>query len=315
MRPLPFALLSGSFMLVRLTSSPSTVATFAGGQAEALGVCEARPDYVACWSPTGAASPSLTDTFRFALANGGEASFRFGKKNRYLAVRHPAELAVNYRAANDSLSPSLYGNGEPRTEFLRVTAGPTEGEITIQASVTIANKEEPVLPLREGAKATIDGRSVEVGAAQKVSAKKRAATVDPQRFYGYSPNPPTGDYWTFVIGLEGREGEYVNWSYTPLDSAGTPIRYVDVNGRPLSAIKALALEPTLQSANGYNGFPNGGPSDAPKPKAVAAYFRGVGPVPAFRATTNIDPRCLASVRVRTSHVETADLGPFTLDPK
>ncbi|GEM_PF-5772110 len=155
-----------------------------------------------------------------------------------------------------------------------------------------------------------------MGESQKVIPKKGETATNARRYNNYGNPLPVTEYWTVVIGLKGGDGQnqYVQWSYTPLDASGAPIRYVDADGKPISAIKALALEPTLQPGNN-NYYPNGEAALVKKPKAVAAYFQGGGPSPAFRATTNIDPKAIATLRIRASHVETKDLGPFPLDPK
>ena len=312
MRPTSLALLP---LALLVTEGPTLSAVLPGGTVEAQGACDIRPDGVACWDTDGAPSPALVEAVRNALArSGGDVQFRLGRKNRYLAVRHPQGVNANYRALG---SESVYGNfrteGEPAMEFMRVSVEPSVSSIVLQAQASVPADKDVDLSLREGSRATVDGWDVEVGAAQRVVVKK-GTVPNPRRNFGYGPPPPGMDYWMVVIGLKGRENVYPQWALTPLDAEGQPIRYLDAAGRPISALKALALEPTLQPTNGYS--PNNGEEPAAKkPKAMAAYFTGNGPAPAFRASTNIDPKAISTLRIRPSRTVSVDLGPFPLDPK
>ena len=293
-------------------AAPQRTAIFSGGTAEARGVCDVRPESIRCWDMSGATSVELEDTMRAVLANGQEVNFRVGKKNRILIVRRPQSMPVSYRANPNN---SLYGNwqqgSDPTTEFIRYAAEPSETQVVVTAQTTIQNPKDEEIAFREGTSDQIDGRKLEIGAMQKVIPGK--TPPNPHFYYNGYNRPPVGETWNVVFGLSGKEGEYVNWAFTPLDAASQPIRYVDAHGKPIAAVRALALEPTL-SSNNFNGYPNNDPA-APKPKAAAAYFQGAGTAPAFRAGTNIDPKAIAKLRIRASHQETATLGPFPLDPK
>lgn len=309
MRPLLYAPLLG----LALVPQVQKAATFPNGRVEARGACEIRPESVACWDMDGKPSPDLTDATRATLAN-NEVGFRLGRKNRVLVVRRSQQMSVQYRVeGQDNVYSNWQSGGDPTTEYLRVAAEPSAATATLRVQSTVQASKDVDLPLREGATGEVEGWTVEVGAAQKVIPKKGDPPVN--RGYYYGQPPASTEYWNVVMGLKGREGESVSWAYTPLDAAGAPIRYVDAKGRPLSAIKALALEPSLQpNPNyGYPGAPTG--EGARKPKASAAYFQGYGTAPAFRAATNIDPKAIASLRIRASHQKSLDLGPFPLDPK
>ena len=293
---------------------PSPKVAFPGGEVEALGVCDVRPDAVSCWNMQGAPAVDLETSVRAALGN-NEVSFRLGKKNRLLVTQRPQRLQVNYRAdGNDYLYSNYSRSGEPMMEFLRYAAEPSATSVTLHLQTTVQSDKDFDVPFRKGGVAQIEGDQLEIGDSVKILAGKDALP-DPSNGYDGTQAADT-DYWNVVLGVK-REGEgYVQWAYTPLDSAGEAIRYVDAQGRPISALKALALEPNLPSANGYNGRRNfARTAGKAKPKAAVAYFQGTGPAPAFRATTNIDPGSIATLRIRPSHMQTADLGPFPLDPK
>jgi hypothetical protein len=312
MRSLLFASIAVSSVYVGQEALPQRTVRFPQGEIEARGACDVRPESIRCWDMDGAKSTELEDSIRAALGNGNEVSFRVGKKNRILVTRRPQTLPVSYRTGTNN---SLYGNwqfgGEQTTEFIRYPAELSETQVVLIAQTTVQSSKDEEIAFREGAVAEIDGRKVEIGAVQKLIPGKTAP--NPRFFNGYN-RPPAGDAWNVVLGLTGKENEYVNWAFTPLDSSGQPIRYVDAHGKPITAIRALALEPTL-SPNNFNGYPTNDPA-APKPKAAVAYFQGGGgTAPAFRATTNVDPKAIATLRIRASHNETAAIGPFPLDPK
>ena len=312
MRSLLFApLVLGSFYIAQEVAPQRTV-RFPQGDIEARGACDVRPESIACWDMDGAKSAELEDSVRAVLANGQEVSFRVGKKNRILVIRRPQTASVSYRVSTNN---SLYGNwqqgGDPTTEFVRYPADLSEKTVVLTAQTTVQAAKDEEIDFREGATGEIDGRKLEIGAVQKFVPGK--TPPNPRMYYNGYNRPPVGDTWNAVLGLTGKDGEYVNWAFIPLDAAGQPIRYVDAKGKPITAIRALALEPTL-SPNNYNGYPNNDPA-APKPKAAAAYFQGAGTAPAFRATTNIDPKEIAKLRIRASHTVSAALGPFPLDPK
>ncbi|RYG26644.1 hypothetical protein EON82_02455 [bacterium] len=308
MRSLLFASVVFGTVYAAQEPAPQRTVTFPGGSAEARGVCEVRPESIRCWDMAGAKSAELEESMRAVLANGQEVSFRVGKKNRILVIRRPQALSVSYRTNPNN---SLYGNwqqqGEPTTEFVRYSAEPSETEVVLTAQTVVQSPNDEEIAFAEGTSGQIDGRRVEIGAVQKIDPAK----APNPRFYGYN-RPPSGTAWNVVLGLSGKENDYVNWTFTPLNSSGQPIRYVDASGKPITAIRALALEPNL-SPNNYNPYPND--PAAPKPKAAVAYFQGGGSAPAFRATTNVDPKAIAKLRIRASHQESAALGPFPLDPK
>jgi hypothetical protein len=312
MRSLLFASVVVGTVYATQEATPQRTVRFPQGEAEAVGACDVRPESIACWNLDGSKSTELEDSVRAILSNGQEVNFRVGKKNRFLAVRRPQQMPISYRAGANN---SLYGNwqrpGDPTTEFIRYAGDPTETQVVLTAQTTVQSPNEDLIDLKEGSSAEIDGRKLEIGAIQKVIPGK--TRPDPRFYYNGYNRPPVGETWNVVFGLSGKEGEYVNWAFTPLDAAGQPIRYVDAHGKPIAAVRALALEPTL-SPNNFNGYPNNDPA-APKPKAAVAYFQGAGTSPAFRAGTNIDPKAIAKLRIRASHQVSADLGPFPLDPK
>ena len=239
-------------------------------------------------------------------------SFRLGKKNRLLVTQRSQSLQVTYRAdGTDNLYPNYSRGGEPQMEFLRYAAEPSATSVTLHAQTTVQSDKNIDVPFRKGATEQIEGDRLEIGDSVKAFANK-AAPPNPNN--GFNGNQPSdSEYWNVVLGVKRKEAEgYVQWAYTPLDSAGEAIRYVDEHGRPITALKALALEPNLPATNGYN---NGRTLGKAKPKAAIAFFQGTGSTPAFRATTNIDPKSIATLRIRPSHLQTADLGPFPLDPK
>lgn len=295
--------------LLTLGQGPRRSASFPKGTVEARGVCDVRPESVACWDMDGKPATDIVEAIRSHLGtNGQEVQFRLGKKNRYLVLRRPQALQISYQTGtNNSLSANSTYNSDPVTDFVRLAADPSDATATLKAQATIQSNEDVSLPLREGTKMDIEGRNVEVGAATKVVPVKGRPMIDP-----YSNRTMLGDAWNVVIGLGGEPG-YVSWAYTPLDASGAPIRYVDASGKPIAALKALALEPNLPAGNnGYSGNPL---ASTAKPKAAVAVFQGYGAAPAFRATTNIDPKWIATLRIRASHTESMDLGPFPLDPK
>lgn len=291
-------------------AGPKKSATFSKGTLEALGACEVRPESVACWDLSGAKSPELEDSIRGLLSNGNEIQFKFGKKNRVLAFRRPQSLNFQYRAdANNSLYGNWTVSGDPTTEFVRIPADPSAKQVVITAMTSNPGDKDEEISFKEGSTAQIDGRKLEIGAMQKVTPTKTGPNSRGYNYYG-QPRPTEG--WTVVMGLSGAEGQFVVWNYVALDTSGQPIRYVDAQGKPITAMKALALEPNLQNGNYY---PNNGEPQTPKPKAAMAYFQGGGAGPAFRATTNIDPKAIGTLRIRATHSESAELGPFPLDPK
>lgn len=310
MRSLLLAPLVVGLVYVAQETAPKRSATFGAATVEALGACDVRPESIACWDLDGAKSPELEDGIRGALSNGNEVQFRFGKKNRLLAFRRPQSMGFSYRVgANTPLYGSWNVNGDPMTEFVRIPADPSEKQVVVTAQTTIQSSKEEEIAFREGVVAQIDGRKVEIGAMQKVVPTKTPPNARP--FYYGQPRPIDG--WNVVMGIASKENEFVNWAYTALDSSGQPIRYVDAQGKPITAMKALALEPNIQN-NGNYPYQNG-ETPVPKPKAAMAFYQGGGPGPAFRAVTNIDPKSIATLRIRASHTESADLGPFPLDPK
>ncbi len=310
MRSLLLAPLVVGLAYVAQETSPKRSATFGAATLEARGACDVRPENIACWDMDGAKSAELEDGIRGALSNGNEVQFRFGKKNRMLAFRRPQNMGFSYRVGTNT---SLYGtwnvNGDPTTEFVRIPADPSDKQVVVTAQATIPSLKDEEIAFREGAVGQIDGRKVEIGAMIKVVPAKTPPNARPY-YYG-QPRPVDG--WNVVMGISSKENEYLNWTYTALDSSGQPIKYVDAQGKPITAMKALALEPNIQ-ANGNYPYPNG-ETPVPKPKAAMAFYQGGGPGPAFRALTNIDPKSIATLRIRASHTESADLGPFPLDPK
>ena len=287
-----------------------TSASFPSGSVEARGVCDVRPDAITCWDMDGGTSPVLSDSARsFFASNSQDVQFRLGRKNRYLVLRRPQSLQLSYRlGANDQVWSSSTYNVEPVTDFVRIAANPSDVSATLLAQTTIQSKQDTPLPFREGATVEFEGRKLEIGATTKVVAQKGKPVVDVYN------RPRSDNVWSVVLGLSG-ESSSLSWFYTPLDANGVPILYVDADGKAITALKALALEPTLQP-NGSSYYENRySPQPVVKTKAAAAFFQGSGTPPAFRVQTNIDPKSIASLVIRTNRMESKEIGPFPLDPK
>ena len=303
MRPLLLAPLA---LAALLPQGAGRAAVFPNGTVEARGACEARPESVACWDMDGKPSPELAEGLRAALSNNGEVSFRLGKKNRYLVVRRPQGLQPQYRMGREThLSANATYNTDPVVDYIRLAAEPDATVATVSVSTSVQSPKDEDVPLRVGATAQIEGQRLEIGEAVKVAPDKNRPATNP-----YSGQRVVGEVWNVVIGLTPEVPQSNGWAFTPLDKEGQPIRYVDAVGKPISALKALALEPNIQPGYGYY-YNNGTPPPA-KPKASAAYFQGGGGS-TFRAATNIDPKAIATLRIRASHTETKELGPFPLD--
>jgi hypothetical protein len=290
-------------------ASPKRSATIGAGTIQAVGVCDVKPDTIACWDLDGVKSQELEDGFRNEISNNREIQFRFGKKNRILAFRRPQNMGFQYKTNPNTY---LYGNwtqnGDPVTEFVRIPAEPSDKQVVVTAQTTIQGLKDEEIAFKEGTVGQIDGKKLEIGAMQKVVPSK---TPPNSRNYYYNGQPRPGEGWSVVLGISTKDNESVIWAYTALDSSGQPIRYVDSKGQPITAMKALALEPNLNNGN-YN---SNGEIPVPKPKAAMAYFQAGGMGQAFRALTNIDPKAISALRIRASHVEVVELGPFLLDPK
>lgn len=281
-------------------------AAFPTGTVTALGACDVRPESVSCWDMDGKAAEELAISLRSYLSNGNDVSFRFGKKNRYLITRRPQTLQPQYRTGpNNYVNSSSTYNADPVMDFLRIAVDPMETEVVVSVTTTIQSPTDEEIDFKEGAIKSIDGRQVEIGPSAKVVDDRSRPAANP---YG---QPIVGPAWNVPIAVSGGDGDIGYWAYTPLDGEGNPIRFVDASGKPISALKALALEPHLQPGNGFY-YPNGQPSA--KPKAANAYFQGGGGA-AFRAVTNVEPKFIAKLRIKTSRQESKDLGPFPLDPK
>lgn len=256
MRPLLYA----APLLALFAQAPERTATFTNGAAEALGTCDVRPESIACWDLDGKPAPELASSLRSSLSNGGDVSFRLGKKNRTLAVCRPQAMPLSYHVGeNNSVYASSTYNMNPVFDFIRVAVEPSETSAVLSLSATIQSPQDLEIPFREGSKAEIEGRTLEIGPPAK------AGKNDPPPNNPYG-RPVPGESWIVPVSLSG-DPNTGYWNYTPLDAASQPIRYVDAKGQPITALKALALEPTLQPGGGYYNPPNdAGPARPKKPR-------------------------------------------------
>ena len=269
---------------------------------EPLGVCAIDESRASCWDLKGAPLPDLTaQVDRYARKAPQPLSFVYGRKTRFLVVSQGEYRSLSFRASGASVTNLMLSlEGSPYLSLLRIAAPPEATTQTIVAVVGTNQGESVELPMREGAKAVVDGVRIELGPVAKGNAPAQFRRWSPRVYF-------EGPTWRFLV--ERSETPLAGGlHFVALGHDGKPISYVDPNGKPIPPEKGAALAKeafgpkrdwTRAASVGYAQVSTSmmNPSD-----------------PVLWCVMNIDPKAVARLRVQriVSHDET--LGPLPLDP-
>lgn len=307
---LPFFAASTLIFAQTQLPSPSRSAKVGDRNFDAAGVCEANPEGVKCWDLDRKPLPSAEENLRSLSANGTDLTFRIGKKNRYLVVRRPRDFNLNYRLSISDYAGYISNyQGDPVYDFIKVAVDGSLPDVSLSAQVWVPADRDVDVPMQEGSKANIEGRTLEIGKASLGKGNPQAPGMFPMGQSVPSPHP----WWSVIMGIDGDLSQGLNWGMTPIGRDGKPIAYVDAKGEPMSAVKAMSEGVSPDPFNGGYVLPDMQGTPGKKPKAFVAYFRSNGYGSAFRSDTNVNPRSIAAIRIKWSRPVTVALGPFPLD--
>jgi hypothetical protein len=285
-----------------------------GKVVEGLGACSITTDDVSCWNMDGVVDKALAERVKaFLLSSSNDIQFAFGRKNRWLVVRQSPSSGGNFelprRGYVQSFQLSYRGN-ESSENIVRVIAEPGETQTALIASMYLQNNDKPAeIPFKAGSVSTVKNMRIEIG-TWKEAAKRPQTPFDGSRVMQMQDSRLlSGRNWAVPIGQTTvDQSARVGVTFTPLDSLGRVIAYVDKNGKPASGVRVLeSTDPTQPDPYGR----------VSSKKYVPAVFGAQGQqlTDAAMYGTNIDPRQIASLRVGFGSLPfRVQINGFPLDP-
>jgi hypothetical protein len=272
---------------------------------EGLGACSVTATDVSCWDMDGAKSTDLEDQLKaYLLTQSSDVSFKFRKKNRYLAIRKSGSSISLARAGGEYIQRQ-FSSGEDRPQFLGIAVEPNVTTSSLLISMQRMNVAPPVeFPFREGVH-RVAGFEVTLG---------KAAPMDPRtmpnRYYVQAtPNGDQFKFWNVPIQMSKRDPADPTMIYlSPLDSARRPIAYVDKKGEVISSVKYLESPRSNPNLSGYPVIS--------KDYAQAVFQGGYSYTgTAMLHQTNINPSRIGYLRATVARSESVLIEGFPLDPR
>jgi hypothetical protein len=246
-----------------------------------------------------------------ARDNGGNVTFRFGKKNRVVVMLSPPDGSGNFELPEQSGINTLYWGSDDklRVSGVRVEANSEDKTVGLIASIPT----KPVnakLALKTGEKADVDGVVFEVG-----SIKTSKPPENRNMYDGYGmPQPAVGSYWSVILAAKPGDSQYYNLTFGAFDQDLKPIRYVDLKGNPISAVTFLDLGG--RPDNGYPGPTGPGAAKKEKPRcAMAQVFPSTVVAGAQALTMNVNPEKVAYLVITKQKQKRILFKDIPLDPK
>ena len=205
------------------------------------GACNADPEQVTCWKPTGEPDAKLSELINayFLVNSQQRLEIRYKHRSLMLVMKSlinnsSGQGTINFNGLevdpggtlNQQGNIGYNGQGEESTTFYWFY--PSEGVTSVDVSSVLNESSAGVrLALKTDAEAKLPGGSVRIGKIEKLSDKDLT-----QQQFG-NPNAPKGPHWSAVYTLskEGPEPLTSIYGY-PYDTDGNQINQVDKNGNP-----------------------------------------------------------------------------------
>lgn len=202
-------------------------------------VCNADPENITCWTPSGLPAPKVAELMNaYYLVNSQQhLEIRYKHRSLLLVVK---SLFANQPGRGVNLNSLDVGPGSPVYQQVMIGFN-TPGEETttaywyypadeldkVDVSATLScNTDSVKVPLQVGAEARLEGGSVRITAIEKATNSKA-----PRPY----PGQPAGPRWTVRYVLEGSGDNPVTTIYaTPMDKDGNVVNRVDSHGNPTS---------------------------------------------------------------------------------
>ena len=285
-----------------------------GAKVTGVGVCDISTEKISCWNMDGDPDAALTSTVTGSLMGGnygGEVSFRFGKKNRWLVTDVTGTTNVNVQSLDGyGGGMQVSRQGDKVLQLTRITADPSEKTSGVIANFYNLPGPAPIeIPFHEGSKASYGGIDFEIGPAKEW----KPTAQELQRFNNYGTEAK-GKYWKIVFGYARPTGTSTPYpSFTVLGKDGKPIHYVDKNGDPVSDLKVLSELPD-DASNGPRFYPGNNLPNSKYPAATFTLDNQPG-LDAANAFSNVNPSQIGSIRVSGTFQFRVQVNGYPLDPK
>ncbi|HTQ09681.1 MAG TPA: hypothetical protein VMI31_06380, partial [Fimbriimonadaceae bacterium] len=308
------ALATLGFAFQRSPAPDEAVSRFYDGQAyriEGIGVCDIEPDAISCWTMDGNSDGDLAARLSryFQVHSERDLRFKVGMKSRWLVV------SESPGTPNVMLDGEGTGSGVefvddrilPRIELVQSVTKPdaTRGSVGV-TFLQIPGPPAVELPLRPGARVAYGGSEIQVGPWRQVDHLNEAQS----QFYHL---PVVAKRWhlTFECSAPSSRST-LDLSYELLDKSGMPIRYVDLQGKPLSELE-LVTDADAKPAAPYF-LPE--VELLPTSRTQRAVFSMFWPLLSglSEAFTNVDPASIGSIRISSTAFRRIRIDGFPLDP-
>ena len=229
-----------------------------GASVEVVGVCHLTEDSVECWDYDGAHDERLTEMVENSLMNGRHRvslgyrsrnlEFRYGKKNRYIVVRHVYGSQDNQLGIVTDRMNALNGESTDMDMGFLVEHEITKVMIYYNVFGQYFDREATETHIRLMASTKLDE---EIGIVFKEGEQFSLNGVD---FVLEEPKRPQVQaneqlpfVWTASVkSIVETQGYYYVRGYA-VDKNGDRIRYIDQKGRPISAREYEALIAELKA--------------------------------------------------------------------
>ena len=283
------------------------------GEIKLVGICNRMQPEIQCWNPDGTLNASLAkevaEKFEKAAAQEvkiTELPIRVPRKNRILVFHLTPNPATQAGAAQVdgfyssdrryvpqlNLPPFLYG--VPHDECFEVNEDKSQSSIDLIVKVSHRANEPVLVPMKEGAKAAIDQRTITIGSTS-------TGPTDPKR------GEPTADrqVWHTLVKISG---DYSTAKLKPsvvaADIDGRVFKSVTADGKPVRWIRLRKTQALPSNGAIGQGF---------------VFMNGLGPYqPDLGArvfTSFIDPKYIHYLQVSLATVTNIQFKNIPLDPK
>ena len=212
------------------------------GWMQMAGACNADPEHIDCWKPTGEPDAKLSELINayFLLNSQQRLELRYKHRSLMLVTKSllsnvPGQGTINFNGLqvdpggnlNQQGTIGYYGQGDESTTFYWFY--PAESLTSVDVSATLYSSTEGVkVPLRVDAEVRLQGGRVRITKIEKASDKD----VMPNP-YG-NANLPKTPHWYVDYELTGEGSEPVtSINAFPLDDDGIQIGRVDGRGNPV----------------------------------------------------------------------------------
>jgi hypothetical protein len=238
----------GSLTAIGLSAAQQTADGFSfkmpgRGWLQVAGACNADPEHIDCWKPTGEPDPKLTELINAYFLINPQQRLEIRYKHRSLMLVSKSifnnvqgQGNVNFNGLqvdpggnlNQQGNIGYNGQGEEVTMFYWYYPAESTTSVDVTAMLNVTT-EGVKIPLKIDAEGSLSGGKVRFTKIEKASDKE----VVPNP-YG-NPNSPSGSHWYVNFELTGAGSEPVTSIYAfALDQDGNQISQVDTRGNPVT---------------------------------------------------------------------------------